>query len=96
MSIITLEFFLKAASVRRTKDQSPTNWGNKVHQRLPPPTVSLHNYGVGELPIVAQVRCRLSRGLSVDSQLQVQRNAAVDALHSGAVRVPTDRKGRRR
>ena len=43
--------------------------------------MSLRNYGGGELAIVAQVRCQLSKGgLSVDSQLQVERDAPVDLL----------------
>lgn len=80
VSIISLDVFLQAASAGRTKDQSPDDWGKEVHKHLPT-TMSLHSYGGNELPVVAQVSCRLSRGsFSVEGVWQVQKGAPVNLL----------------
>ena len=80
-SIVSLEFFLKAAAKKRTPEQTPTEWGKTVRARLQPTTVSLRSYGGNELQIVSQVRCRVARGnRTVDATLQVQKAAPVDLL----------------
>ena len=63
--------------------ESPVEWGRGVKQWLEEPTVSLCSYGGGELNVVSQVKCRISRdNFVVETVLQVQRGAPVDLLLS--------------
>lgn len=79
--IIFLEQFLKVAAENRTTSQSPAEWEGAVRARLKPSTMSLHNYGGGELAIVSQVCCRLRQGgREIDTTLQVQKEVPVDRL----------------
>ena len=81
VSIVSLDFFLKAAAAKRPKEQSPTDWGREVKKRLAPTAMSLRSYGGADIPLVAQVSCALARGnLCVDAQLQVQQGAPVNLL----------------
>ncbi len=81
VSIISLDFFLQAAAAKRTDKQPPAEWEREVHECLQPASMSLRSYGGAELPIVAQVMCRLNRkGFSVKTLLQVQKGAPVDLL----------------
>lgn len=81
VSIVSLEFFLKAAAEKRTSGQTPVEWGKAVQQRLQPTTVSLRSYGGNELKSISQVRCRIARGnRAVNTVLQVQEAAPVDLL----------------
>ena len=81
VSIVSLDFFLKAAAAKRPKEQSPTDWGREVKKRLAPTAMSLRSYGGADIPLVAQVSCALARGnLRVDAQLQVQQGAPVYLL----------------
>ena len=80
-SIVSLEFFLRAAATRRTQEQTPADWGKAIQQRLHPTTISLRSYGGSELQIVSQVRCRIAwQERVVDAVLQVQKAAPVDLL----------------
>ena len=58
-SIISLDYFLQTAVAKRP---SPADWGEEVQRRLLPSTMTLRSYGGVELPIVAQVSCKLSKG----------------------------------
>ena len=81
VSIISLDFFLRGASAKKSPDLSPADWGREVRKRLLPATMSLRSYGGTELPVVAHVMCQLTRrGYSTTSQLQVQKGAPVDLL----------------
>ena len=81
VSIISLDYFLQTASAKRPEDQSPADWGKEVRKRLLPSTMTLRSYGGAELPIVAQVSCKLSKGgFSIEGLLQVQKEAPVDLL----------------
>ena len=81
VSFISLDFFLRAASAKKTPHQSPADWGREVRKRLLPATMSLHSYGGTELPVVASVVCQLTKGgYPMTSQLQVQKGAPVDLL----------------
>ena len=81
ISIVSLEVFLKACAQNRQSSETPEEWGRAVKQRFQKPTVSLRSYGGGELSIISQVKCCLSRGsLTVETILQVQKGAPVDLL----------------
>ena len=81
VSIISLDYFLQTAVAKRPEDQSPADWGEEVQRRLLPSTMTLRSYGGVELPIMAQVSCKLSKGgFSTESLLQVQKEAPVDFL----------------
>jgi len=81
ISITSLDFFLKVCVQNRKPSESPVEWGRGVKQWLEEPTVSLHSYGGGELNVVSQVQCRVSRdNFVVETVLQVQRGAPVDLL----------------
>ena len=80
-SIVSLEFFLRAAATRRTQEQTPADWRKAIKQRLHPTTNSLRSYGGSELQIVSQVRCRIAwQDRVIDTVLQVQKAAPVDLL----------------
>ena len=50
-------------------------------QRLSPPSLNLQSYGGGELDLVSEIRCRVSRGsYSTEAVLQVQKGAPVKVL----------------
>ena len=81
ISITSLEFFLKACVQNRKPNEPPEEWGKAIKQRLQQPTVSLRSYGGGELNIISQVKCCVSRDdFVVETVLQVQREAPVDLL----------------
>ena len=81
ISITSLEFFLKACVQNWKTNESPEEWGRAVKQQLQQPTVALCSYGGGELNIVSQVKCRVSRdNFIVETVLQVQKGAPVDLL----------------
>ena len=81
VSIVSLDFYLKAAAQSRKPDQSPVDWGKEVREKLKPTTVSLRSYGGAELEIVSQARCHLERdGYQATTVLQVQTGAPVDLL----------------
>ena len=81
ITIVSLSYFLQAASKTRTIDQSPSQWGQAVRERLQLSTVTLRSYGGDKLAIVSQVRCELCRGSHVvEAVLQVQEGAPVDLL----------------
>ena len=81
VSIVSLEFFIKACARNRKTEESPADWGKKVKQRFQRPALSLKNYGGGELHIVSEVECCLTRGdYTVKALLQVQKGAPVDLL----------------
>ena len=81
VSIVSLEFFIKACVQNRKTGESPAEWGEKVKQRFRKPTVLLKNYGGGELNIVGEVECCLTRSnYTVKALLQVQKGAPVDLL----------------
>ena len=81
ISITSVEFFLKACEHNQKTNESPDEWGRAVKQRLQQLTVALRNYGGGELNIVSQVKCCVSRDdFIVETVLQVQKGAPVDLL----------------
>ena len=80
-SIVSLEFYLKAAARNREPVQTPLEWGEEVRKKLKPTTVSLWSYGENEHEIVSQVTCQLERdGYHMTTILQVQKGAPVDLL----------------
>ena len=81
ISIVSLEFYLKAAAQNRQPGQTPLEWGEEVRKKLKPTTLSLWSYGGNELEIVSQVTCKLERdGYHVTIILQVQKGTPVDLL----------------
>ena len=61
--------------------ESPAEWRKKVKQRFQRPALSLKNYGGGELHIVSEVECCLTRGdYTVKALLQVQKGVPIDLL----------------
>ena len=81
VSIVSLDFFIKACIQNRKAEQSPAEWGEEVKRRCRRSTVSLRSYGGGELNIVSEVECYLTRGNdTVKAILQVQKGALVDLL----------------
>ena len=62
VSIVSLDFFLRASAANQPEQQSLEDWEKEVRARLEPPTVSLHSYGGDELAIVWQVKSSISRG----------------------------------
>ena len=81
ISIVSLEFFLKACVHSRKPSDSPEEWGKVVKERLQQPTVILRSYGSGELNFVSQVKCCIRRDkFEVETILQVQKGVPVDLL----------------
>lgn len=55
-------FLLQVFKKQRGENQTPDQWADAVHQRLHPPTVTLHNYGGDPLNIIQQVSAKISCG----------------------------------
>lgn len=63
------------------EEKTPEEWGREVKQCLKSLTIILQNYGRGELNIVSQIRCQITRErYSIEGVLQVQKAAPVDLL----------------
>ena len=78
---MSLKFLLQVLVGRKPEQQSPDEWKAEVKKRLKPPTMSLRNYGGGELNIVSEIQCKVSHGsYSKEAVLQVQNNAPVNVL----------------
>ena len=81
VSIVSLEFFIKACIQNRKAEQSPVEWGKEVKQRCRRSTVMLRSYGGGELNVIGEVECCLTRSsYTAKAILQVQKGAPVDLL----------------
>ena len=81
VSIVSMDFFLKAAAANRGQNQTPDAWGEAVRKRLNPSTMSLHSYGGTKLPIIGEAVCCLSVGhRMIHTQLQIQEKAPVELL----------------
>lgn len=81
VSIVSLKFLLQVLAGKKRENQTPEEWKAEAKQRLKPPTISLRDYGGGELDIVSQIRCRISRrSYTVDGVVHVQKDAPIDLL----------------
>ena len=81
VSIVSLEKLLSAFAIKRPHCQSPDEWETEMRNRFQPPTITLRNYGGGELSIVGQITASVScSGFHVDVLLQAQPNASVDFM----------------
>ncbi len=81
VTIISLEFVLKALAAKRPGSQSPSEWKQAVKARLETPTVQLRSYGGGELNIVSQMTARLSNERNRwEGVIHIQKGAPVDLL----------------
>ena len=78
VTIVSLDFFLKAAAAKKEPGQTPTAWREAVKQRLQPATMSLQSYGGADFDIIGQALCRISvRKHRVEA---VQPNAPMELL----------------
>ena len=81
VTIVSLEFALRALAARRPEGQQPEEWKQGVKDRLETPTIKLRNYGRGELDIVSQMKAQISKGgNSLIGTVQVQKGAPVELL----------------
>ena len=81
VSIVSLDFFLKASAANRGQSQTPDAWGEAVRQRLKPATMYLRSYGGANLPIIGQAVCSLAAGhRKIHTHLQIQEKAPVELL----------------
>ena len=62
VSIVSLDFFIKAAANSRDPSQPPSDWGDSTRKRIQQTTLTLRGYGGDRLAIVGQVSCKLSQG----------------------------------
>ena len=78
VSIVSSDFFLKAAAAKKEPSQTPSAWREAVKRRVQPTTMSLRSYG-GD--IIGQALCCISVGKhQVEAVLQVQPNAPMELL----------------
>ena len=81
VSIVSLDFFLKASAANREQSQTPDAWGEAVRQRLKPATMYLRSFGGANLPIIGQAVCSLAAGhRKIHTHLQIQEKAPVELL----------------
>ena len=81
VTIVSLDFIIKACIQNHKPEQSPTEWGKEVKHRCRKPTVMLKSYGGGELSVIGEVECCLTRGYhTANAILQVEKGAPVDLL----------------
>ena len=62
VTIVSMKFLLQAFQKQRTAEQTPDEWAQTVRLRLKPPSVTLQNYGGGQLNIIRQVTIKVSHG----------------------------------
>ena len=80
-SPVTIVSMMQVLAENKPEQQTPEEWKADTRKRLKKPSVTLHSYGGGELPILCEAVCVLSRGsFTVEAVLQVQRDAPVDML----------------
>ena len=81
VTIVSLEFAVKALVKKRPEGQQVEEWKKEVRARLESPMVKLLNYGGGELNIVGQMKAHLSRGKhALEGVVQIQKGAPVELL----------------
>ena len=81
VTIVSLDFLLRAWVRNRPPEQSPQEWRGEPEKRLEPTPVILKSYGGERLPVVGQAQTHLSRpGHEVDAVIQVQREAPAELL----------------
>ena len=81
VTIVSLDFLLQVLLKNRPEGQKREEWKDSVRARLKAPTLTLRDYGGGELNVVGQTICRLGRGsYSHDTVVHVQKAAPVDLL----------------
>lgn len=81
VSIVSLDKFLMACAQARPQGQSPDEWEAEIRSKLHPSTVTLRNYGGGEISIVGEVNATIVHGShEIEAPLQVQPEASVDLL----------------
>ena len=80
-TIISLPFLLEVLSKNRTRGQDLQQWRDEVKERLQQTSLHLRSYSGQVLPIVKQVKLKLSREhYHTDAWVQVQANAPVQLL----------------
>ena len=81
VTIVSMDLALRALARKRPEGQCPEEWKESVKARLESPTITLRNYGGGELNIVIQMKAQLSRGSRSSLMVvQVQKGAPIDLL----------------
>ena len=81
LDTVSLKFLMQVLAENKPEQQTPEEWKADTRKRLKKPSVTLHSYGGGELPILCEAVCVLSQGsYTVEAVLQVQRDAPVDML----------------
>jgi hypothetical protein len=61
VTIVSLEFAMEALAKQKKSDQTPDDWKKEVTARIQAPSAVLQGYGGGELHVVGQMECTLSR-----------------------------------
>ena len=88
-TIVSLNLILELLASKRPKAQSPADWRKEVEKRLEPSTVTLQNYGGGQLSLIRQIQVKLSKaGNQADAIIQVQQDAPVGLLLGTDVLAP--------
>ena len=88
-TIVSLNLILEVLASQRPRTQSPADWREEVEKRMEPSTVALQNYGGGQLPLIQQIRVKLSKaGNQADAIIQVQHDAPVGLLLGTDVLAP--------
>ena len=81
MTIVSMSFLLSALAKQRAPDQTPEEWRRWVEVRLQPPTLTLRNYGGGQLFLLRQIKVSLKRGdHAVEATIMVQKDPPEDLL----------------
>ena len=62
ISIVHVEFLLKALLTAKSGDQTEENLTDAARKRIKLPTISVCNFGVGEVNIIDQVTVNLTQG----------------------------------
>ena len=81
VTIVSMSFLLSALAKQRAPDQTPEEWRRWVEARLQPPTLTLKNYGGGQLFLLRQIKVSLKRGdHAVEATIMVQKDPPEDLL----------------
>ena len=79
VTIVSIDCLLDVLAKNRKTDQTK-EWREEVEKRFLAPTLSINNYGGGEMNIISQLTVTLSHGRECQTTILVQKGASLDLL----------------
>ena len=81
ITIVSVDCMLDVLAKNRRSGQAKEEWREEVEKRFLPPTLSINNYGGGEVNIIGQITVTLSHGdKECETTILVQKGASLSLL----------------